>query len=116
MNLVHSPSGATITSGPVWWSCCSIQRVIATSARSTTWSLWTCVTSWAVSLWGGVPASARRITVPRPASNCSATSPHRIRVPGPALPGDGCGIPVPVRTTCSPRLPFGIAQKLEEIL
>src|SRR6476661_6722423 len=94
-----TPSGATTVSGPVRTSCCWTQRVIATSARSTTWSEWTWVTNTALSAAGDVPASVSRSTVARPASSWSATSPRRTSVPAPAVPGRGWGTPVPVRIT-----------------
>jgi hypothetical protein len=94
-----APSGATRGSGPAAATCRSIQRVMTRSARPTTWSLCTWVRNSAVSSDGGVPASINRRTVARPASNCRATSPLRTSVPAPAVPGRGCGTPVPVSTT-----------------
>ena len=54
-NRAEVPSGATTTRGPVRTSCCWIHRVMATSARPTTWSLWTWVTNSAVSACGRRP-------------------------------------------------------------
>ena len=96
-NSVQSSSAATTTS----WT--GTGQLLLDPPRHpvsspTTWSLCTWVRNTAESAYGGVPASIRRMTVERPASNCRAISPYRTSTrprPGQAEGDDA----IPVRIT-----------------
>src|SRR6202011_3224693 len=107
------PGGPMIGSGGGSGVNVVTQRVISTSPRSATWSLWRCVRSSAVRALAPTPTAVARCRTPRPQSTSSVWPPARSSVEGPARSGSGMGLPVPSRMTSI--MSSGMSQQRSEV-